>query len=443
MTEHFLHFVWKNGLFDQNCLKTSSNDRVKIVCPGQYNRNSGPDFLNARIIIGNTEWAGNIEIHHRASSWYEHKHNRDKAYNNVILHAVVINDKNVERADGGNIDTIEMKILQGVEERYNAYMSEETVIACRSDIQLLDSFNIRHVIFQMAVERLERKSGRIRSLLDSTKNDWEEVLYRLLASNIGLNVNRDPFMQLSTRVPLRLIRKHSDSILQLEALMFGQAGLLNVALFKDEANNTYLQKLQKEYAALKSLYGLKPMDPWIWKFHRMRPLNFPTRRISQLASLMSFQDGLFRKICEADNYKVLSSLLRAEASAYWRTHYRFGDKAGKIPGTGGKKLIEILVVNSIVPLLWLYGKIYKKDEFCDRAIDMAESIPPENNRITRQWKDLGVDAISSFETQGLIELTEEYCKNRKCLYCHIGTKLISLNNDLKPQSEMILGEPLK
>lgn len=441
MNEHFLHFVWKNGLFDQNCLKTSANDRVKIICPGQYNRNSGPDFLNARIIIGDTEWAGNIEIHHRASSWYEHKHHRDKAYNNVILHAVVINDRKVKTTNGASIDTIEMKILPGVEARYIAYMSEESVIACRSDLSLLDRFKIRHVIFQMAVKRLERKSVRIRSLLESTKNDWEEVLYRLLASNIGLNVNREPFMQLSTKVPLSLIRKHSDSILQVEALMFGQAGFLDVGLFKDGGTSSYLQNLQKEYAAMKSLYGLNAMDPWIWKFHRMRPLNFPTRRISQLASLMSSQDGLFRKICEAVNYTDLSSLLRTEASAYWRTHYRFGGKAGKLPGSGGKKLTEILVVNSIVPLLWLYGKVYKKDEFCDRAIDMAESIPPENNRITRQWKDLGVEAISSFETQGLIELTEEYCKNRKCLYCHIGTKLISLNNELEPQSEMILGEP--
>lgn len=442
MNEHFLHFVWKNGLFDLRGLRTASNENVKIIYPGLYNRDSGPDFLNARIKIANTEWAGNVEIHYRASSWFEHRHNRDKAYNNVILHVVIINDREAVSAAGEAIDTIEIKIAPGVAKRYEEYMSEESVIACRSDIHRLDKFTIRHGIFQMAVKRLERKTSRIGSLLEATKNDWEEVLYRLLASNIGLNVNRESFMQLSTNLPLRLIRKHSDSILQVEALMFGQAGLLNEGMFGPDEQDTYLYKLQKEYAALKSLYKLKPMDHWIWKFHRMRPVNFPTRRISQLACLMTRHDGLFRKIIETQGYVNIADLLHTEVSGYWLTHYRFGRETQKIPGAAGEKLKEILIVNSIVPLIWMYGKIYQKNEFCDRAIDLAESIPPENNRITRQWHAIGIDALSSFETQGLIEITEEYCKKRKCLYCHIGTKLISLGNELNPESELILGEPL-
>ncbi len=442
MNEHFLHFVWKNGLFDFNSLKTATDDNVKIICAGLYNRDSGPDFLNARLKIAKTEWAGNIEIHYRASSWFEHRHHKDKAYNNVILHVVVINDRQAVTAKGLPVDTVEIKIVPGVEERYIDYLREESLIACRADLNKINTFTVRHAIFQMSVNRLERKTRRIKLLLEATKNDWEEVLYRLLASNIGLNVNSEPFMQLSTRVPLRLIRKHSYNILQVEALLFGQAGLLGEDQIDMGVRDDYLKKLQKEYIVLKSLYSLRPMDPCIWKFHRMRPVNFPTRRISQLASLMTKHNSLFRKISETKGYVNIYNLLQSEVSDYWLTHYRFGRESQKIPGATGKKLNEILIVNSIVPLLWLYGRIHKNNEFCDRAIDLAESMPPENNRITRQWNDIGIAALSSFETQGLIELTEEYCKNRKCLYCHIGTKLISLGNKLNPESELILGEPL-
>lgn len=441
MNEHFLHFVWKNGLFDKSSLKTSCNSSVEIIDPGLYNRNSGPDFLNARIVIGETEWAGNVEIHYRASSWFKHKHHNDNAYNNVILHIVVIDDMEAVSASGSAIATIEIKVDSNVVKCYKRYMSDESLIACRKDLNMIDRFSIRHWIFQMAVERLKRKTERIKLLLQQTLNDWEEVLYRLIASNIGLNVNRQAFELLAAKTPLKIIRKHSDNILQVEALLYGQAGFLEPGLFDMEPGDLYFNELKKEFTVLKSLYQLKPMDSWLWKFHRMRPVNFPTRRISQLAFLMTKHDGLFRKIIDSPDQKLIIDLLYAEASAYWKNHYRFGKKTGPIPVSSGRKLRDTLLINVIVPLLWSYGNIQKRNELCDRAIDLADSISPENNRISRQWTNAGVEAASAFESQGLIELTEQYCKNRKCLNCHIGTKLISLGKEFDPGSKLILGEP--
>lgn len=440
MNEHFLHFVWKNGLFDKGDLRTISGLDVEIINEGLYNRDSGPDFLDARLRIGETVWAGNIEIHHRSSSWFEHKHHLDRAYNNVILHVVSYNDRHAVTAGGVTPETIEIKADKDVVKRYSIYMQNGSLIACKNDIHLLDSFFIRHQIFQLAVERLERKTRRIREMLNQTLNDWEEVLFRLLASNIGLNINRQPFEQLARIVPLRLIRKHSDSLMQVEALLFGQAGMLNPELFSTK--DKYCTDLKKEYHILKALYGLSPMDPWLWKFHRMRPVNFPTRRISQLAYLMAKNENLFRKILESNDNKELSELLHSEVSLYWKNHYRFGKEVRSIPASAGKSQKDTLLINSIIPLVWLYGKMQKREALCDRALDLADALPAENNRLTRQWANAGFEAVSSLESQGLIELSESYCKNRKCLNCHIGTKLISLGKKFGPDSTLILGEPL-
>jgi hypothetical protein len=443
MNEQLLHFVWRNGLFSKSNLKTTDGDRVEIIDPGRYNRDSGPDFLNSRLKIGATEWAGNVEIHYRSSSWYEHKHHHDKAYNNVILHTVVINDSKVNTEKGICPDTLVLKINPGVIQRYEDYMLDESVISCKDDLRQTDSFFIRHWINMLAVKRLEKKTSRIRSVLVQTKYDWEEVLYRIVARTFGMNVNKDPFEQLASRVPLKLIRRHSDNLIQVESLLFGQAGFLIPDILESNEKDDYWKLLYREYSILKSKYNLIPLDPWIWKFHRMRPVNFPTRRISQLAFLMHKQSGLFRKIIDTRSLKEIIDLLKTKVSEYWLRHYRFGKVSPEIPGEAGDKLLETIVVNSIVPLIWLYGNIYKEGALCDKALELSDAIAPENNRIVREWINSGFTPRSSFESQGLIELTESYCKNRMCLNCHIGTKLISLGREFDAESNLILGEPLE
>ncbi len=441
MKEEFLHFIWKNTLFEKAGLKTSTGKPLLVLEPGTYNRDSGPDFFNSRIRLGETEWAGNVEVHINASDWYRHNHHNDHSFDNVILHVVANNDIIVNTASGFKPDTYVMRWQKEVEDRYNQYLYNPHVIACSGEIGALPRFYLRHWVSRMAVERLERKMSRIEEILRSTNNDWDETLYRLLARYFGLKVNSDPFYLLSCRMPLKIMRKHADNRLQVESLLYGQAGMLEPGVFENEIYDEYYSALLKEYRVLSRKYRLKPIDHWMWKFHRLRPVNFPTIRISQFAGLISTGRSLFGMVKDSNTIEELTGIFMCEASDYWTNHFTFGSyKQGKVK-RAGNTMIRLLLINTIIPLLFLYGKETGNIKYCERATDLLDGIKPENNRITREWAAAGIEASSALESQGLIHLRELYCKNRLCLDCQCGSKLISLGRNINSGDSYLLEEP--
>ena len=441
MNEHFLHFVWKNSLFEITNLHTSRSLPLSIIDPGIHNNDSGPDFLNARIIIDGTEWAGNVEIHLESSMWYTHRHHLDRAYNNVILHVVYKHNRECRTQSGAEIETFIIEPCRSVLARYNEYMNDPTLIVCRSDLMAVDSYYLRHWINRLAVQRIQNRSEKFSALLAENNSDWEETLYILLAESLGMKVNRDSFVSLARRLPLKLIRKHADNLIQVEALLFGQAGMLGYDYYRSKTGDEYYDLLLREYSILKTKYNLRPMSAWEWKFHRMRPVNFPTLRISQLAALIAGSQALFSRILEADSIQEIYKILKVSSSLYWHSHYRFGVRAEKFSATFGDVMLNSILINVVIPLLFFYGRRISKQELCDRAIDFLDSLPPENNRILREWGLAGIKPVSALETQGLIELRNSYCKNRECLNCHIGTKLISLGKEINPDRKNTLDEP--
>jgi len=442
MKEEFLHFIWKNRLFDPDSFISEEGHQIKVISTGDYNRDSGPDFFNARLQIGNTMWAGNIEIHLKSSHWELHGHHLDNSYNNVILHVVQEYDGAAYTSSGIRIETAVMNWKKIIYEKYQEYINAPGTIACLKDLHLVDYFHVRHWITGMAAHRLEEKSQKIRPVLKELHNDWEETLYRLIARYYGMNVNSEPFYMLASRTPLKIIKKHSDNLLQVEALLYGQAGMLEDGLFRETIDDQYYKLLVREYTVLAAKYSLRPIDGWIWKFHRMRPSNFPTIRISQLAALLTTTEHLFAIMREAASSEILYELFNRPASSYWDNHYKFSrTTSSRSVKSAGSGLGSALIINCVVPLIFLYGRETSNQRYCDRAINLIEGIVPEKNRVTREWESAGIVALSAFDTQGLIGLSETMCKIRACLDCQIGCKLISLGLDSDPRIKMVMEAP--
>lgn len=441
MQEEFLWHIWKFRLFDNKNLTTTSGEEIQILKVGEYNTDSGPDFFNARIKIGGTEWAGNVEIHTSASDWHKHKHTADKAYDNIILHVVHEADEKLFRKSGEEIPTMELKdkIPQNIYGKYLQFKSSKDWIPCEKQISSVDKFTLNNWLDRLLVERLERKSKAITDSLRQNKNNWEETFYQMLARNFGQKINSEPFELLAKALPVFVLTKHKNNLLQLEALLFGTAGMLSPtpALPSREGagkqHDNYFLKLQKEYKFLKQKFKLKPIDSFLWKFMRLHPPNFPTIRISQFANLIYKSSHLFSKILEASSVKQIISLLETETSEYWRTHYVF-DKQTPLSsrrGVGGeakKKLgsdsINTIIINTIVPFLFIYGKEKGEEKLCDRSLSFLEKLQPESNAIISKWKSIGIPAKSSYETQALLQLKNEYCSHKKCLSCSIGNALL-------------------
>lgn len=448
MREEFLHFVWKNSLYESNKLKSANDTVVQVVDPGIYNRDSGPDFFNARIRIDGTIWAGNVEIHLDSSHWYAHGHHKDRAYNNVILHVVAENNSETFNEAGNPVLTVTLRFKPSVYDKYNEFLIAPGAIGCRNDIGRLSPFIIRNWIYRCAVERLELKAERITPVLQELNNDWEETLYRFIAAYFGHNINSGPFYHLASSLPLSIIRKHADSLLQVEALLFGQAGMLEEGLFKEGVGDQYYNLLQREYKILKAKYSLQPLHGFIWKFHRMRPASFPTVRISQLASLLCSNNTLFASVREAGSADVLLSLFSFEASDYWRDHFTFGrvypSGATGSETSGARRKAGMpafnLALNAAIPLTWVYGRENSMERYCDKAVSLSETLPPEKNRVTREWTSAGIIPLSALDSQGLITIRENYCRKRRCLECPVGTKLIAMGTDSDPRRKMMLEE---
>jgi len=438
MKEEFLHYLWKYRLYDPEKLVDNDGNRIVVVHQGEYNLDSGPDFFNSRISIDGTVWAGNVEIHTKASHFDLHGHQYDPAFNNVILHIVSENDKKVFTAGGEELMTIEIKYDPLFYEKYISLVNNPYIIACQGDIKKLDNIYIRHWLNALVIERLQSKSELILKTFEQTGNDWDETFYRLLTRYFGFRVNTEPFGMLATALPFRIIRKHADNRFQIEALLFGTAGMLEEGLFKDALADKYYCDLIKEYRILSVKYSLQPIHGWLWKFSRLRPSNFPTVRISQLAALLSVAGGIFSKILEAKDIIQLKEVLEVSASDYWDNHFVFGKKSIRVSKNTGTQAAEIILINAVIPILFVYGQSRDNQDICERALTFLENIPAEKNNILDEWKITGILAESAFYSQSLIQLRNEYCKKRKCLDCRIGSKLISMGKKLKDQEELLL-----
>lgn len=425
MTEEFLQYIWKHSLLDRSKLVTSGGKRIEIISAGQHNRDSGPDFFNAKLKIGDTLWAGNVEVHIRSSAWGQHKHQYDEAYKNVILHVVWEDDEPVLRADKTEIPAIELKEIVpiNVYKQYAALRFSSKEIPCEKEIGKVDILTLNSWLDRLLVERLQKKTDYINTKLNKSINDWEETFYQVLVRNLGNPVNSEPFERLASALPYKIIAKHILQPLQVEALLFGQAGMLN-----DTFKDTYPQKLQKEYNYLKHKLTLTPISKSEWKYMRIRPPHFPSMRIAQLAAILIKNGRLLRNIIEADSIQNISSLFKVKPSTYWQTHYRFDKHSAQSDGTIGRATIEVLIINAVVPTLFLYGKHTNHEDISEKALTLLHTLKAEKNRIIEKWESLGIHSSDAYNTQALIQLRKEYCDFKECAQCAIGHKLMKARN---------------
>ena len=420
MTEDFLHYIWQRRLFLTEGNATVDGEPVETLHTGQSNMHAGPDFTDVRIRIGDTLWAGCVEIHLRSSDWERHGHHIDHAYNNVVLHVVYQHDADVYNANRQKIPVMELHFDARYFDNYHRLANSKERIACRNEPDKLDEFSLVAWIERLAVERLEQKSENILKTYRSSCNHWEETLYRQLARNFGFNLNALPFESLAKSLPLNILLKHRDHLPQLEALLFGQAGMLSDERITDD----YYVELRKEYLYLQKKYALEPIDPFLWKYLRLRPINFPTLRIAQFAALMHRNDHLFSQIIEAKSVDAFDQIFDLQASAYWDTHYVFGKESPKRNKSLGKTAFHAILINTVAPFLFVYGKTRDKDDFCTRSVALLENLPPEKNSILTQWEEMGARNINAFASQALLQLTNEYCRFKRCLSCAIGNKIV-------------------
>lgn len=425
MTEEFLHFVWEFGLFERTNLKAVTGEEIDIITTGQYNSDAGPDFFNSRIRINGIEWAGNVEIHLRSSDWNKHGHYNDVSYNNVILHVVAEPDAEVFTQAKNKIPTIQLKYDKQLLENYLKLYGSVTSIPCSRHLPKMDTEKLSFFFTSLAVERLENKILEIKNKLAANNNNWEEAFYKIIARNFGFRVNSLPFEMLADSLPLKALAKQKNNLLQIEALLFGQSGLL-----PKSSEHPYIKSLIAEYAFLKSKYNLKSLQKDIWKYLRVRPVNFPTIRIAQFASLIHQSSALFSKIMEQIKVEEIIQLFSVKASEYWNTHYAFNKPSPDESKTLGKDSIQTIIINTVIPFMFLYGKEKGKDDISDRATRFLEKIPAESNKIIRLWNASLVKPLNAMESQALIQLYNNYCQKRQCLQCHIGTSIIRSTKQL-------------
>ncbi|PTM10563.1 MAG: DUF2851 domain-containing protein [Bacteroidetes bacterium] len=422
MQEDFLHYLWKHKKLDVLNLVTTNFESVEILSVGQHNQNSGPDFFNAKLRIADQLWAGNVEIHLKSSDWFIHNHETDKAYDNVILHIVWEHDTDVFRKDNSKLPTLVLKdfVAETAIMNYkNLTNNSKKWINCESDFGEVDDFIIQNWLERLYLERLEKKSVVIEELLKKSNNNWEAVLFKLLAKNFGLNVNGDAFFSLANSIDFSIIRKLHSNEKQLEALLFGQADLLN-----DTIEEPYYSYLQKEYAFLKQKFEITNQGVLPFKFFRLRPMNFPTIRISQLAMLYHVHHNFFSELINLNSLKEFHQLFSITTSEFWNSHYTFNKSSKFSKKTISKSFIDLLLINTIIPIKYCYEKYNGKDNH-ENILKLIQGIKPEKNSIVDKFESLKPVSNSALQSQALLELKSTYCDKNKCLQCAIGNTVLS------------------
>ena len=439
MKEDFLYYLWENRLLN-GALETVQGQPVEIIHPGFRNQNSGPDYLEAKIRIGEQLWAGQVEIHVRTSDWNRHGHQYDKAYRNVVLHVVYEHDRNVNDLP---VLVVRDRFEYSLYHRYEGFLASQRWIACERRLEEVQAFTRNTWLERMAVERLEEKSKKVGKLLEANKFDWEDTLYRLVLRYFGLKVNNEAFDCLAQLLPVKTLLKHADNLPQVEAMLLGCAGFL-----RRDFQEAYPRLLQREFAAMQAKFGLLAMPEERWKFMRMRPLNFPTVRLAQLAQVIHQHGCQFSKIKEAENVSEVKALFDVSASDYWDTHYRFitkvppldrpspskGPLPGEEPSAGGparakhlgEGTTDVLMINAVIPLLFTYGQFHKNRAYCEKALRFLEETGAEDNTVIRHFNALGWTADNAMRSQALLHLYNHYCRRKRCLECGIGNVLLHL-----------------
>jgi hypothetical protein len=426
--EVFLHYIWKLKLFNFKALRTIEDEKIELVNVGTHNHDTGPDFSNARIRIDGTLWAGSVEIHKKSSDWLVHQHQKDEAYNNTILHVVYEHDQNIYRIDGTAIPTVVLKnkIPDQYLQRYWELSVSKQKIPCEYRFFAVPTVLKNLWLERLVVERLEDKTLEIRNGLEQTKNNWEETFYQFLARNFGAKQNSTAFEALAKSLPLIVLSKHKNNLFQLEALLLGQAGFLSKSETQ-KTSDTYWLELQKEYTFLAKKYQLISLKASSWQFGRMRPANFPTIRLAQFAVLIHQSTHLFSKILVEPNVNDLRKMFLIQLEGYWMNHYRLGEESPKRKKSLGGGTIDLILINTIAPFLFIYGDYKGIEAYKERAIQLLQIIQPEQNSIIANWQNLGMVPNSAHDTQGLLQLKKKYCDSKRCLSCSIGHKILQMD----------------
>lgn len=418
--EHLLHYVWKHKLFPLKILQTTHGLQVEVIDPGLRNTDSGPDFLSAKLKIDNFMWVGNIEIHTHASDWFRHGHDRDKAYDTVVLHVVEEADVEVARSNGEEIPQMLLACPEQIKEHYQELAQSDRFPACHPILRSLPKLTIHSWLSALQTERLEQKAQQITQRLELCNQNWEDAFFMTLARNYGFGLNGDAFETWAKLIPLQAVAKHRDNLTQVEALFFGQAGLLEESNYPEE-EDAYVLSLRKEFRYLQHKFETaKVMEFSLWRFLRLRPENFPTIRLAQLAYLYHQGDKLFSRLLEVESLEAVRALLTTQTSSYWETHFMFGNTSPQRQKTLGERSKDLVVINTVIPFLYTFG-LHREDEaLCNRAERLLEELKAEDNHIVRLWDEAGVVVTSAADSQALIQLQKNYCDNRKCLFCRFG-----------------------
>ena len=422
MQEDFLHYIWKHKKFRFNNLETTTGESIVVTSVGQHNFNSGPDFFNAKIKVGDQLWAGNVEIHIKSSDWFLHSHEQDQAYDNVILHVVWEDDTEVFRKDNTPIPTLQLKDVVDVTMLNNyekLFAKQNKWINCENDFPSTDDFVLSNWLERLYLERLERKSETINTLLVASKNDWESVFFKMLTKNFGLKVNGESFFSLAQSIDFSIIRKVQSNPQILEAFLFGQAGLL-----EKDIEDAYYLNLKNEYKFLKQKFGLQNNQVLPLQFFRLRPPNFPTIRLSQLANLYNKHQNLFSKVIELNEVEDFYELFKVSTSEFWKTHYTFQKASKTSIKTLIKSFVDLLLINTILPIKFCYAK-QKGVEIDSEIIKIATAITSEKNNIISAFNNLKKVSKSSLDSQALIQLKTEYCDKNNCLKCAVGNQFLN------------------
>lgn len=420
MKEDFLHYIWQFKKFNFTNLETVQGESLTILNSGQYLQKAGPDFFNAQISIGNQKWAGNVEIHLKSSDWYVHHHEIDSNYESVILHVVWEHDTEVFRKDNSEIPVLELKkyIPKAIIESYNALTSAKSWINCEKEIQHIDAFVLKNWQEKLFFERLQRKVEPIQKLLSETENDWEAVLFCLLAKNFGLNTNGEIFLKIAKSIPFSIVRKESATLENLEALLFGRSGLL-----ENSNEDQYFKDLKFHWDYCQEKYKLEKVFIEPLQFFKHRPDNFPTIRLEQLVQLYFLRRNLFSQLLETKTISDFYEIFNIQVSEYWKTHYQFDKESPKKRKALTASFIDLLLINTVIPLKFMYSNSLGID-VSEELIDLLLEIPAEKNAVIDKFSSFGIDAENAFETQSLLQLKNEYCNQKRCMNCVIGLELL-------------------
>lgn len=431
--EALLQYAWKHRMLPLGTLTTTDGLAVEVIDTGLQNTDAGPDFFNAKVKIDGTVWVGNVEIHEKSSYWKAHGHDRDAAYDNVVLHVATVVDADVVTSEGRRVAQVRMDVPPEVARNYEALLSEDRYPPCYAIIPSLDRLTVHSWMSRLVAERMERKTADIGARVERCGGSWEEALFVTMARTFGFGVNGDAFERWAGGGWLQAAAHHRDDLFQIEALFFGQAGLLDPgampARYREAATEDgYFGKLKAEYAYLAHKFGLRAMDGGAWKFLRMRPQNFPYIRLSQLANLYHSRRSDLSRLAECATADDMRRLLCTEATPYWQEHYAFGAPSRRARKALSAASLDVVIINTVLPVLFAYGRHRMDESLCGSSLDMLAQLKAENNHITRLWAECGLQAESAADSQALIQLKREYCDRKDCLRCRIGYEYLRKKN---------------